>query len=105
MLFSGGVSPNIERVDFTLHQIPHRIIDHTMALNWTFAGKLFGNDMDDEVTAAPGTGMTGVFVTFVDDLQLDGVKAGLKPFTDHRDALAVLTHGRTFLKGLTLTRA
>ena len=71
-----------------------------MSLEWPYAGEFFGRNNDVEMApAVPRSGVSDVFVAFVDYFKARGRKFSL-------DSLANLlhsefVHGNTILKGLT----
>lgn len=99
----GRMRPQGERVYFALHQFPEGGIYHTVARHRVFAGKLRRYDVYHIVPASfPRTGMSGVLVAFVDDVERDGFEHGEAGF--HRGD-ARIHCGKVFLNGRTLISA
>ena len=64
------LSVNGQRMDDRPIECLEGMVDHALALNARFAGELIRDDFDDEVTAPllHGSGMSGVFPGFIDDV-------------------------------------
>jgi len=83
-----------------LHEVPQVLVDQAMAGHGGEAGEGRGDDGQLVMAAAAaGTGMAGVAMGFIDEVELRRLQ-GRQALTDLRlDAHA----GKTFLKGLTTT--
>jgi hypothetical protein len=88
-----------ECVNFALHQLAKCGIYHTVTRNRIVTGKLRRDDVQHIVPATiTCTGMTGMFMAFVDDFQNRRVKHG-KPCVH---LILGFTHcGNVFLNGCT----
>lgn len=81
-------------VNVGLHQRAERSIYHPMSLQRLRARESLGNDSNTKVaTAISRTGVSGVSVTVVDDLERFRRKGILEALTNQRNALG--SHGRT----------
>lgn len=84
-------------------QIAHGGMDEAVPGDGRLAGKGCGDDGQGVMAAFLGTGMAGVAVGIVDDLESGGCQGLQSPVQEFdgggRHA------GRTFLKGLTVTRS
>ncbi len=93
---------NAQGVNVGLHQRAERSIDHPMSLQCLRAGESPGNDSNTKVTTAISrAGVSGVFVTVVDDLERFRRKGVLEALTNQRNALG--SHGRTCRMGFIST--
>ncbi len=80
------------------------IINHSVALNPTLSLEFLRYDRNVEMSAPVfGAFMAGMQVALVFDEQFCRMKASLQLFPDR--CRAVLSHGRTSLKGFTVTLA
>lgn len=87
-----------------LHQITHGGVYFSMTRYRGQAGKGMGDDGDPEVAAFPGTGMSGMAMRFVLDVETQGVEGG-EALAQQCEGGSVIVHaGNTLRKGLTLTR-
>lgn len=89
-------------MDVGLHEVAQGRVDGTMAGQGQLTGKAGGNDAQAEVAAGCGTGMTGVALGFIGEVDCERCQHGQALLDFGDDGCA---QGRTFLKGLTSTRA
>lgn len=90
-----------ERMNTTAHQVTCRIVNQPMPGNRIFPAKSTGNNRYLVVSAIFGTGVSGVAMRFIFDLDRQRLQAG-KPLPQVYDGFAVHA-GRAFLNGLTVT--
>ncbi len=90
-------------MDASAHQIADRVVDHAVTLDRIVPGE-GGSDYGDFVMAAfPGTGMTGMEVRFVLDVNRLRVQYG-QPFAQQGRGFGAHA-GSAFLNGFTVTFA
>lgn len=85
-----------------LHGGGQGVVYEAVALQRFLVGESLGDDGDGEVAAVPGTGVTGVFMAVVDDVEFGGRKYRCEALADECDAVG---HGSTFMNGFTVTWA
>ena len=90
-------------MDFPAHQVHHRRVNETMALNRGFAGKGGGNDVDSEMAALARSGMTGMSGAVVHDSQALRFERGAQSLLDQGHPIAHA--GNTWRNGYTSTAA
>ena len=91
-------------MDVRFYQSAERIINHSVPLNPVSAFECRGNDGYVEMTLAiPGALVPGMQMTLVFDKKFRGIEGRFEFRADARDA--VVRHGRTSLKGFTVTLA
>ena len=100
MVFSGRFSPDTECVDLALHQIAKLFIDAFVTLNQWQSVKGLTDNQQIVVTTAGIAGMASVTGTVIFNFDKDRGER-LQGLFYRIDSI----HGRTFLKGLTVTLA
>ena len=69
-------------MDFPAHQVRHRRVDETVALNRGFTSESGGDDMDSEMATLSRPGVTSVSGAVVHDGQALGFEGGSQPLLD-----------------------
>jgi len=91
-------------MNFRVHHCPERVIDHPVARQRPYSHEGLGLDRYVKVApAVPSAGMAGVQVALILYEQMRWCECGPENRLDSRDS--ILCHGRTLLKGFTVTLA
>ena len=93
-------------MNFTVHEISHRIVDETVTSNRVFSRKSGGDDAEIKVAATvAGPGVAGMAMRIIFDIKLQRRQRS-QALMERGDGFGVRAPvGKTFLKGLTLTLA